>query len=531
MLQLTPEEAKAIWETGLKDPVFFARTVLREWFPNEVCWFHRGLFAIMRKQCSFLEKYGELDKIIAHFTYKENPADPNSKDIPIFQYVDGKLTMYLGKNVNCIIPRGMSKTTITNACTVMDIVYQDIQFALLLSESGPHAESQLSSIKIQLESNPVIQIVYGNLVPGRQDSEKWASDEFQTTTGIYVVAKGRNAQVRGMNKNGIRPDKIVLDDLEDDESVSTEDQRKKAKKFFWASVFPALRKSPNARIICLGTLLHEDALLVNLERSPMFTSLRFGIIDKDGKSLWEHNFPLKEILRLEQEYTLAGELNTFNREFFSKITAEHEQKFRNDFIYYVDRGNDGLVARALAVDPAISDKSSADFFGLGVVSMYNGGYFQVEECVLKKGLNPSEQVDLIFENWIRWLAPVSISYTGIESIAYQAALVHLVREEMFRRGVYFEVKPLTNRERKIERVEGILQKRYSAKYIGHRIQFPLLEKQLLKWPKEKKDGPDVIAMAVGLLDPMAHVAIGENFNELLKPLPRMENRNVGNGCP
>ena len=531
--QLSEEQLKLIWKTGFVDPVFFARTVLKEWFPGDIPWMHRGLFAIMRRKCDFLEKYGELDKIIRHFVYRENPTDPKSKLLPIFQRDEtGKLVMHLGQNVNCIIPRGMAKTTITNACSIMDIVYQDIQFLVLVSESGTHAQTQLRNIRMQLESNALLINVFGNLVPGRQDSEKWTDDQLQTTTRVTVVAKGRGAQIRGLNDDGRRPDKIVLDDMEDDESVSTPEQRAKVRKLFYGAIMPALSKmNKNATIICLGTMLHPDALLPTLEKSALFTSIKFGVIDQDGESLWEANMPLAKIKQLEAEYTLGGELNTFNREYLSVVTNEATQKFKIEFVKHLDRGLTGLVGRALAVDPAISQASTADFFALGVVSMYEGGNLQVEEIVLKKGLLPSEQVDLIFKVWEEWLKPISMSYVGIESIAYQAALVHLVREEMFRRGIYFEVKPLTNRERKIERVEGILQKRYASGYVGHRTQFPIYEEQLLNWPSGKKDGPDVIAMAVSLLDPLAFVAAGDDMSYLTKPLEPMEYRNAAESCP
>ena len=96
---------------------------------------------------------------------------------------------------------------------------------------------------------------------------------------------------------------------------------------------------------------------------------------------------------------------------------------------------------------------------------------------------------------------------GVESIAYQAALVHLLREEMFRKGYYFEVTPITHgRQRKEERVEGILQPRYASGYITHQRQFGILETSLLDWPNGKKDPPDAEAMAISLLDDYAPMA-------------------------
>ena len=112
---------------------------------------------------------------------------------------------------------------------------------------------------------------------------------------------------------------------------------------------------------------------------------------------------------------------------------------------------------------------------------------------------------------VRW----QCTHAGVEAIAYQKALIHLIKEEMFRKSriygnaAYFECTPITynNDKDKVTRVQGVLAPRYSAGYITHQHRFPDLEGQLEDWPLGKLDGPDAIAMAVTLLDPAAGAAI------------------------
>ena len=104
---------------------------------------------------------------------------------------------------------------------------------------------------------------------------------------------------------------------------------------------------------------------------------------------------------------------------------------------------------------------------------------------------------------------------GIESNSYQIALVHLVREEMFRRGLYFEVEEIKHTVadgNKIKRVEGILQPRAAAGYLSLHRPMPQLLEQLLDWPAGKLDGPDVLAMAISLLDPYAAQATPDHVD-------------------
>jgi hypothetical protein len=116
--------------------------------------------------------------------------------------------------------------------------------------------------------------------------------------------------------------------------------------------------------------------------------------------------------------------------------------------------------------------------------------------------------------WQRWRPQKA----GVESIAFQAALVHLMQEEMFRRKVYFEITPITHSRAKEERVEGILQPRYAAGYVWHQRAFPELETALLDWPNGQMDYPDVVSMAVALLDDYSGFLAEDSSKDEYPPL-------------
>jgi hypothetical protein len=195
-------------------------------------------------------------------------------------------------------------------------------------------------------------------------------------------------------------------------------------------------------------------------------------------------------------------------EYLSKLVVTEDAKFKGPFHYVIMRREE-FIARALVIDPAISKKENADFCALGVTGMTERGQHHVLDMYGKKGMTPREQIDKFFELKLLW----DTTHQGVEAIAYQRALVHLIREEQFRKAklfgqkAYFEVTPITHGQQgKIPRVEGILQPRYAAGYISHQRLFPELEAQLLEWPNDKKDFPDVVAMCISLLDPYAALA-------------------------
>ena len=507
------ESVIEIAKQGYDDPVFFLKFFLPHLFPGDVPWVHRGILAIMIGKTDFLLKYGELDKIISNFTWSDDPDNENAEQHAIFspEIVDGEivsLNMRVTKYTELMLPRGYSKTTLVGIGVMLYyILYKIKKFPVYISETATHAEMQLGNVRREIEANDRIRAVFGDIVPNRQSSKKWTGDQLETETGIVAVARGRGGQVRGLNVNGQRPDCILLDDVEDRDSVKTVEQRQKARQWFYADVVPALPEmKEDGTIIALGTLLHAEALLMTLKNDPEWTSIIFGVYDKQGDLLWPENMTERKIQAKKQSYARVGELHIYYMEYENTIRAAESQKFRGPFtVLYAPRGE--LIHCGIVLDPAISQKAKADYSAIACGGMTSKGLIHVVDMWGKQGATPREQIDKYFEISTKF----DCNLHGVESVAYQAVLIHLLREEMFRKKRYFEITPIThskNPQSKEERIVGILQARYANGYIMHNRVFPLLETQLQDFPNGKRDLPDALAMLVHLLDPAAPLAVG-----------------------
>lgn len=508
---LTKEERMAIVQHAYENPVYFCKFFLPRIFPGEIPWVHWGILAILTRRVAFLKDCPNLEKLLTEFTYQVDPGNEHSEELPIFtQDSDGEIHMAVNRYTEIMLPRGFSKTMLGGvAVPLYSILYSSVRFVVYLSETATHAETQLQNVQRELESNELILEFFGNLKPERQDSERWTASYFETTTGVKAAARGRGGQVRGLNVGGNRPDLIILDDVEDIDSVRTEEQRKKVRNWLYSDVIPALAElNPNAAIVALGTLLHSESLLMTLRNDPDWTCIRFGALDSKEQPLWPEMMGLEKLHNKKLSFTRAGELNAFYMEYHNQIRNEANAKFKQSFIIYQPASSN--LMKAIAMDPAISEERRADFAAIGVVGIEETGIITVCECWMAKGQTPRQLIDKFFELYLLWMPDKA----GIESIAYQKALIHLMREEMFRPDKqgkarpHFEVQPIThsNQRSKQVRVEGILQPRYANGYMRHARPFPQLETQLLDWPNGKLDGPDVIAMAVSLLDPYAAMA-------------------------
>lgn len=513
------------------DPTLYARTFKKDWFQFPMSWVHRGMLALLLGRADFLLNFGEenwpksswtwdeeqLGKLIKYFVWREEPESLSEIPKPLFIWDRERSQIHLttSKFTALMLPRGVGKTTIVNLSNEIDIVYKDVGFLVYVSETATHAEMQLGNIKRELESNDLLQAVFGNLRPERSSGLSWTDGYIETTNNVVVAARGRGGQIRGLNVNGKRPDKIIVDDVEDKESVSTEDQRKKAKTWFYGDLVPALpQMSGSGRIVAMGTLLHPDAILHGLTHDPDWVSAVFGSLDAQKEPIAPFYMSKEQYERKRLSAARNGMLLEFEMEFNSSVyTDEDTRKFDVSKIKIQVMERTQFLAVSEVIDPAISEEKTADYTAIGVVGMTERGQIHVLDLWAKIGAHPREQVDKYFDLHFEW----NPTHHGVEAIAYQASLVHMLQEEMFRRAktwgprAYFEIVKDTRKlhgieKNKIKRVEGMLAPRYKSNYISHQRHFPELITQLKDWPLGKKDAPDVIAMCIALLDPFAATA-------------------------
>ena len=507
------------------DPVMAAKLFVPHWFPGpkadggsrnpQVGALHRGMIAILLRKCSFLTYYGDLEWLEENFVYTD--ADGIERKIFDLTSPDGP-SMEIAQFTLVMMPRGFAKTTCNNFAQLFNILFEEVEFSAYVGETSSHADRQVANIKNEIATNPRIIEYFGELRPPARSELKWTEDFFETRTGMSMIARGSGTQIRGLLHKGRRPKRFQLDDLETKESVKTEQQRQDKKEWYYGDVEPALDElDEDSSIVATGTLLHEDALLANLMLDPRWTVVKFGAIGKDGSPIW-HRKGLDWYQRKKAAFIRAGLLHIFYLEYMNEIRTPDHQDFEQRMINILPQPMGDMIARAICIDPAISEADNADFCGLGVMGMTEKGFLHAFECFLQRGMTPREQVDKYFEFAKSYECHADMH--GVESISYQAALIHLLREEMARKQWFFTPVKVTHKDHsreqrnKIARIRGILQPRYSSGYVTHQMHMPTYEGQLLDFPRGKKDGPDVMSMCVTLLDPVAGAASSkENYEE------------------
>lgn len=182
-------------------------------------------------------------------------------------------------------PRGNAKsTTGTFGLPLWAAAFRKRRYALIVSETRSQAEAFLSFIKIELETNERLQQDFPELCG---EGPVWRSDMIVTRNGVKIQAAGAGQKLRGLRHGACRPDLVIVDDLENDESVESPEQRKKLENWF----FKALMKigQPDTVFIVVGTILHYDSLLSRLLVKPGWKGQKWKAVMKwaTATKLWD----------------------------------------------------------------------------------------------------------------------------------------------------------------------------------------------------------------------------------------------------
>src|SRR5690606_20810911 len=139
----------------------------------------------------------------------------------------------------CVVStRGIAKSSICAKYAMKKGLLRDKRFILYVSKSLTLAEMQTENIKNDVLTNPLIRKMFGDIrTKNEPDGLEGVDDSFSKKYWsmfgeVLFLPRGIGQQVRGLLWRGRRPDLIIIDDLEDTETINNEDVRKKNKKWF-----------------------------------------------------------------------------------------------------------------------------------------------------------------------------------------------------------------------------------------------------------------------------------------------------------
>ena len=388
------------------------------------------------------------------------------------------------------MPRGWGKTSIINkAYPAKKIVFRDRHYIIPISSTGSSAIEFSENLKMELLSNEDLLPVFGPIRTSGFGQGSFSTLEWVTSTGIKVMPRGAGQQIRGRQFGNYRPDLYIVDDLEDDEAVESEERREKLKKWFLSAVKNSVEMSdPKWRIIVIGTILHEDSLLANLldeEKYPDWRRIKLELCDDDFVSNWPEHISNEQCYSIYKEFKDAGQSDIFYREFRNIPIALDEQGFKPE--YFKDYNEDDPDLHSsdsesiILSDPAKTmKKGSAKTAVVGITVNVRKHKMWIRD-VVKEQLTP----DQLYNEMLDMAERLGALVLAPEVTALHEYITFPLRNAMHARGVNYIIIEVNPREGKrgAKRSAGLIPWYRGGHVFHNRTSCMSLEKNLLQWPK------------------------------------------------
>ncbi len=393
--------------------------------------------------------------------------------------------------------RGAAKSTLAEEAITIRACWRRFRNHIIIGESATRACERLASVKHELDFNPYIRAIFGDL-----HGPVWNEDKVVLNNGVVIQAFGRGQSLRGTKHDDQRPDACLIDDIEDEESVSSPEQREKTRQWLMRTLVPAL--APDAKVHILANLLDPDCLAAWLEKNGGWTVHRYPweYIDENGerRATWPSRFPLEHIDFRKDEFLRSGMLNEYMQEFMVEAVDPSTRVFTRA-MFKVDPIVRTWHPTYAMYDPARTVKASSAHTGK-VVFSWVGTKMIVWDASGELWM-PDKIIEDIFQTWEEY-QPIKI---GIEKEGLEEFILQPLRAEQTRRQCIIPVVTLPAPVGKLAFIRS-LQPFFASGEVTFAKELPVLQQQLLSFPTGRIDVPNALAYALRM---RPGLAIYDNF--------------------
>jgi phage terminase large subunit-like protein len=388
-----------------------------------------------------------------------------------------------------VAPRGSGKSTwLFMVLPLWAAAHGWRKFVAAFADSASQAEMHLATFKRELDTNALLRNDFPELCsPARRPAGMVAADRagmLVCKNGFTFAARGIDAASLGMKVGEKRPDLLILDDIEPDESSYSAYQKEKRERTLVDAILPL---NIFARVVISGTVTMPGSLIHDLVRtrtepcaepeewvsSENFVCHYYPAIlaNDDGteRSIWPEKWPLAWLE--ERRYTRAFRKNMQN----DPMAIDGDYWVEEDFIY----GRPAFITgQLLSIDPAVTSKKKSDYTALAVI-----GYCKPKrQCVVRwaravKIAPGSDLRALVLRTLESFPDTVGVVVETNQGGDTWKAILH---------GLPCSLRTVHQHEPKEVRAARLLN-RYQRREVMHEEKLPALEQQCVAFPKGPND--------------------------------------------
>ena len=266
--------------------------------------------------------------------------------------------------------RGLAKSTNMSLMIPLwlFLAHNEKMCMVLVSKSEEMADRLLSEIQCELLTNELLRQDYRE----RMKVTSSSAGEMTTADGSLFFSCGRGQSPRGVKLKGLRPNYIVIDDIDDDELCRNDARVDLLVNWVNEALFGTMQVG-RGRFILVGNRISNKSVLAKLAENKTYKHVKVNILDRQGKPSWSEAQTLEEITELRQA---QGE-RSFQKEYMNNPITEGAI-FKADDIQYTKPLNFRKYTRLICyTDPSFKNSSNNDYKATILVGKTREGYFHV----------------------------------------------------------------------------------------------------------------------------------------------------------
>jgi hypothetical protein len=415
------------------------------------------------------------------------------------------------KNPEWYEVRSWSRELSKTGRTMMEVLFLAMtgkkKNILLVSSTYDNAERLLLPYKSILEANNRIINDYGE----QESLGSWEAGEFVTKKGVSFRALGAGQSPRGTRKDEVRPDCILIDDIDTDEECRNAARIKAKVKWLEEALYGTRSISNPLLWIACGNIIAKYCCITEMAKVSDFHEI-INIRDKNGVSTW----PQKNTEALIDRALSKISWTAQQKEYYNNPVADGD--VFKEIIYGKCPPLNSCDSVLAYADPSTSNKDKgaskqASYKSVGIIGK-KGAKRYLYKVWLKQTNNATfvswlfEAYDYLVQNKVD-IKRIYIENNSLQDPHYEQVITPEIKKRNKEMDVYLPITEDTRKKPdKFFRIEGTLEPIHSKGNLIFNIDektnpdMVVMEGQMLGVEENAKtmDGPDMLEGGCWLLE-------------------------------
>lgn len=342
--------------------------------------------------------------------------------IALWQWITANLAIEKGMQRLAIgLPRGFGKTIFLKLIVVYTILFTDRRFILVVCNTEQLAENFIADV-IDVLDSVNIRNLFGNWRLA-VDKETLHLKKFHFRgRPIILAAIGAGSSPRGLNIKFVRPDFIIMDDMQSKEQAESAVESIRTLSWMMGTLMKT-NDPERCLYVFVGNMYpYPSSILKKIKAASSWLSFITAAIREDGESIWPELKPVKVLLDEFESDTQLGHPEIFLAEVMNDENAGSKHGLDLTLIKAAPdwMTDDQALGGWVIIDPSVGKKKSDDV-AIGAFLLHDAKPLfrklaQDPDGMMK--FDPKETV----KRSIQLCLEFGIRIIFVEAVAYQATL-------------------------------------------------------------------------------------------------------------